>query len=262
MSNKVDPVDSMILNNFSIDYKVDENTYSVWAADMSLLLSCFGLESYILEEKLKKITANDSNYDESCIRIGSSQYFYSKEVTKLQIKNDNKAKLFITKNLTNDIKLKLDVKTQTAKEIWDLLEMTYKKSKEERRLILKRKLENTTYNRTSDFSMFLSELKNNFNRLKDLGFEESDEQKFNYLYSALPADLINETNIINFQDDWEECCNHLLKTIPRLKFIKTIKSKNINKNYALATVKCSLWSRLQLRKKKKKKKKKKKQHYQ
>jgi len=135
------------------------------------------------------------------------------------IKNDNKAKCFISLSLDDETKRKINFNTFTAYEIWKLLKGTFQKGNEERKENLKTELGKLRYNLDKDFEILLSGMENLFYQLKELGAEPSDEQKFNYLFKALPRNLTQNANIMVFLDNWEECKKHLSKVIPRYKFL-------------------------------------------
>ena len=187
---------------------------------MNLLLCTFGLESYIHSENLQIITADDPNYNNNCIKVqGTSDLYYKENVNKTMIKNDNKAKCFISLSLDDETKRKINFNTFTAYEIWKLLKGTFQKGNEERKENLKTELGKLRYNLDKDFEILLSGMENLFYQLKELGAEPSDEQKFNYLFKALPRNLTQNANIMVFLDNWEECKKHLIKVIPRYKFL-------------------------------------------
>ncbi|ORX76740.1 hypothetical protein BCR32DRAFT_244263 [Anaeromyces robustus] len=217
--------DLEIINVVTNKREVNSEYYPIWASDMDLLLTSKGLDSYIYEEKLKKIKITDSEYKNSCIKVkGTSDLYFSPSVTEAMFKNDIKAKRYINVNLDDNNKNKIDFKSKTAFEIWKLLESTYQEGKEERKLKYKRKLDSMMYNKKDDFEMFLSNMEIIFSKLIELNVDINNENKFNYLYNALPYDIIQQTNIISYQEDWEECCEHLKKTIPRLKFLKELRT--------------------------------------
>jgi len=223
------------VNNSANKKIVNHKYYPIWATDIHLMLSIYGLEGYIYEERLPKIKREDEEYSDECIRVfGAINQYYKKSVNKQMIKNDNKAKWIISNNLDDYNKIKIDFKTKTAYEIWNLIKNTYQKSDEERKIELKKQLEEMKYDRNGDFLMYLSNMNNIFNKLEELKATVSDELKFNYLYSSLPSDIAQGSNMIVYQEDWKTCCEYLAKTIPRLKFIKEMKNKQ-NRINALNT---------------------------
>jgi len=198
---------------------------------MELLLVTHELESYIYEDNVKMIHKSDSEYEEGCIPIMCTKdLYYAKGVTKKQIKNDAMTKRIISLNLDDSIKIKIDFRTKSAHQVWKLIESTYLESEEQRKINYRKELEVMSFNKNEDFELFLSNMINIFNKLKDLNDEVSDEAKYNYLYKSLPYDLIHATNIISYHDNWEGCCKHLNKIIPKLKFLKEYKNNQYNTN--------------------------------
>ncbi|ORX79217.1 hypothetical protein BCR32DRAFT_240954 [Anaeromyces robustus] len=228
MNFKIDSItpNSNIINSSIPKNELNSDYYPIWASDMFLLLSSYGLEAYICEENLKKVTKDDPGFGTGCLPVrGTTNLFYAQTVNRTMLRNDNKAKWFISSNLDNNNKRRIDFVSNTAYEVWKLLESTYQKGIEERKIKIKKDLEEMKYDKNDDFEMFLSNMNNLFNTLRGLNAEVSDEQKFNYLYTSLPSDITRETNMICYQDKWEDCCKMLLKTIPRLKFLKELKGK-------------------------------------
>jgi len=199
--------------------------YPVWAQDMDLLLSSNGLDTYIYDENFKIISCqnNDKNISKYTKIKGTKSHYYNESATDDMIKKDNRTKQYISRNLDDNTKRKINFKTSTAYTIWKLLKDTYTKSDEEKKLSLRATLDTMMFKKEDDIEMYLSNLNNIFNELKELNDDISEEEKFNYLYNSLPPELAQATEIITFQDKWEECCDHLKKTIPRLKFLEQMR---------------------------------------
>ena len=87
------------------------------------------------------------------------------------------------------------------------------------------------YDRNEDFNLFLSNMINKFNKLKELNVEPSLDEKFDYSQSALPDDIQSKSNMVEYQDDQDECCSHMIKPVPRLK---QLKDKQIKKTQGMA----------------------------
>jgi len=79
---------------------------------------------------------------------------------------------------------------------------------------LKKELDQMTFNKNDDIEMFISNMCNIFNKLKDLNEEVSAKLKFNYLYNSLSKEVAQETDIIMFQDKWDECLDSTQKEKP------------------------------------------------
>ena len=213
------------INTITKKRKMDSKYYKVWVSDMDLLLSSRDLDQYIYEESIKIVTLKDSDTDKSGytkIR-GTSYHYYDKGTTPEQIKGDRRAKNYISLNLDDETKSKINFKTNTAFNVWKILKGSFEKGDEEKKLNLLKKLDTLEFDRNGDIEMFLSDLNNTFTELEELKYEVSEEKKFNYLYNSLPEDIAQSTSIITYQDKFNEGCEHLKKTIPRLKFLKEMK---------------------------------------
>jgi len=212
--------------NILSNKKLTVETYPLWASDMDLILTANELDQYIYENNMKKISKNSENFESSKgIKIRGTEIYYHKSVTKNMIVGDSKAKRYISMNLENEIKLSIDFKNSSAYEIWELLKKTFTKGKEEMKLQLNEKLENMTYDKSSDIGIFIANMEVTFNKLEELGDKVSDERKFNYLYNALPSDITQLTNMLGFQNDWNRCCDMLKTSIPKIKFLNSLRIK-------------------------------------
>ncbi|ORY20023.1 hypothetical protein LY90DRAFT_517136 [Neocallimastix californiae] len=176
-----------VVNTTATKRELTPSYYPLWASEMDLMLTSKGLDDHIYEENVKMITENSPDYKKGhCKKVrGSTKYYYAEEVTDEMIKNDNKTKFLISTNLDDKTKSTIDFKNKTAYEVWNHLQGLF---------------------------------------LEELGESISDERKFNYLYNALPSDIVQLINVISYQDDWKKCCEQLKKTIPRLKYLRSLKS--------------------------------------
>jgi len=50
-----------------------------------------------------------------------------------------------------------------------------------------------------------------FKELENLKEKLEYQDKFNYLYSAIPEDLAIKSNILSCEPNWEETTSHLIK---------------------------------------------------
>jgi len=181
--------------------------YQIWAQDMDLLITSNSLVSYIYEENFKISCKDDDINISKYTKIrGTKCYYYNENADANMIKNDNKAKQYISKNLDDETKRKINFKINTAYTIWKLLKNTYAISDEEKKLTLRARLDTLTFKKEDDIEMFLSNMYNIFNELKELDIDVSNEKKFNNLYNSLLLELAQATGIITFQDKWKESC--------------------------------------------------------
>eukprot|EP00833_Pecoramyces_ruminatium_P013162 jgi/Orpsp1_1/1187194/evm.model.d7180000056062.1 len=162
---------SNTVNTTATKREITPDYYPLWSSDMDLMLTSKGLDRYIYEEDMVKITEQSEEFEKNkCIKIrGSSKYYYAKTVTNQMVKEDNKTKWLISMNLDDKTKRNIDFKNNTAYEIWNLLKKSFMKNNEEMKLDLNKKLKEMKYNINDDFGMFLSNMENTLNKLEELG---------------------------------------------------------------------------------------------
>jgi len=217
------------INTVQVKRKMTKEYFPIWSPKIELALSIKGLLSYIYYENIKMNKKNDPHYSKGCIKvIGTTDLYYSSNVTEEMIVNDGKVKYIIKTNLSDEDNATFDYMKNTSYQIWKILKGTYLKGVEERKILLKKELERTRYDSNGDFEIHLNNMINMFNKLKDLDDEVNDEEKFRYLYNSLPQDLINASGMMMYFGKWEECCEHLKVVIPKLKFFNQY--KNIQSN--------------------------------
>ena len=77
-----------------------------------------------------------------------------------------------------------------------MVECTYLKSEEQRKINYRRELESMSFKKkNNDFELFLSNMINIFNKLEDLNNEVCDEAKYNYFYKSLPYDSYTQLTL-------------------------------------------------------------------
>ncbi|OUM68912.1 hypothetical protein PIROE2DRAFT_3303 [Piromyces sp. E2] len=84
---------------------------------------------------------------------------------------------------------------------------------EKKKLNLRNQLNSARFDKNGDIDLFLSNMENKFNKLKELNDEVSEEVK---------------TGITVHQDKWNEYKELFKRIVPRLKYLKTIR-KNQNR---------------------------------
>jgi len=60
-------------------------------------------------------------------------------------------------------------------------------------------------------SKFISDMNLKFNELENIKEKLEYQDKFNYLYNAIPEDLALKSNILSCEPNWEETTTHLIK---------------------------------------------------
>jgi len=89
-------------------------------------------------------------------------------------------------------------------------------------------------------SIFISNMNIKFTELENLKYTVDDKKKFDYLYNALPKELVIESNFISYEEEtWEEITKYIIKTSQHLKQLNEkrererqadIVSNNVNVN--------------------------------
>ena len=110
-------------------------------------------------------------------------YYYKKTTDDLIFKYI-KTKQYISINLDEDTKRKIEFKTNTSYQIWKLLEDTNQKGKEERKMNLTKELDQMTF-KNDAIEMFISNMCNIFNKLKNFNEEVSAENNNNIINKVI-----------------------------------------------------------------------------
>jgi len=127
---------------------------------------------HIYYEDIKIIKKCDPHFSKTrCIKIiGTTDLYYSSNVTEEITVNDGKVKYIINSNLSDKDNATFDYMKNTSFQIWKFLKGTYLKGVEERKILLKKDLEKTKYDRNGDFEIHLNNMINMFNKVKDLHY--------------------------------------------------------------------------------------------
>ena len=92
---------------------------------------------------------------------------------------------------------------------------------------LKKSLSTTTYSVNDQLPVFLTNMDKNFNELNEMGVKLTEKEKFDYLYNALPLDMVIKTNLISLQNEaWEKVSSYMIETNQRLANLKEERIKN------------------------------------
>ena len=93
---------------------------------------------------------------------------------------------------------------------------------------LKKSLDSSRYDIDGDtpLSIFISNMNMKFSELENLKFSIDDKKKFDYLYNALPEELVIKSNLINYKEKtWEEITKYIIEISQLLKRLKERKEK-------------------------------------
>ncbi|ORX64676.1 hypothetical protein BCR32DRAFT_286940 [Anaeromyces robustus] len=179
--------------------------FKTWSEELTLLLIEHKVYSYIEEERLKKIPSNNIKKENlsKYIKVrGDKSKVYHSSVTEEMILKDNTAKTLINNSINYENKKKLNFITSTAHEIYKTLKDTYAYADSERKEILLKELDDLIFDsKKSSISMFISSMNNIFSELENLGITKSDKEKFDYLFNAIPKQLIYMSNLLRHKND-------------------------------------------------------------
>jgi len=182
---------------------LNKSNFKIWKQQIYLLLKGKNLIDYIYSEKLKKVLEKDLNDDDKNdlqLVDGKTNVYYAKGTKRSTIENDVKAKGYLNNSIENDIAINIDFISSTAFEIYNLIKSMNECSDEDRIDELKKSLDSSKYNIDDDtpLSIFISNMNIKFSELENLKYTVDDKKKFDYLYNALPKELVIESNLINY----------------------------------------------------------------
>jgi len=222
---------------------LNESNFKIWKQQIYLLLKRKNLIEYIYSEKLTKVLEKDvSDDDKNDLQLvdGKTNVYYAKGTKRSTIENDVKAKGYLNNNIENDIAINIDFISSTTYEIYNLIKGMNECSDEDRISELKKSLDSSRYDIDGDtpLSIFISNMNMKFSELENLKFSIDDKKKFDYLYNALPEELVIKSNLINYKKKtWEEITKYIIETSQLLKRLKEKKeryneivSNNVNVN--------------------------------
>ncbi|ORX63362.1 hypothetical protein BCR32DRAFT_251620 [Anaeromyces robustus] len=78
--------------------------------------------------------------------------------------------------------------------------------------------------------MFISSMNNIFSELENLGITKSDKEKFDYLFNAIPKQLIYMSNLLKHKNDWKTCCETIIEDHQHTKYLLMKRQQKFNQN--------------------------------
>lgn len=213
-----------------LGYKDTNTNFLMWSEDLYLVLCINDLYEYISEKIINRVNVKDIKSDElkDYIKInGDSTKVYDKNVTELMLKSDEETKTIILNSISKKYKDKLDFEYSTAYEIYNKLKIYNGYTKSKRVPVILNELNKLEFDKEKlSVSLLLSYMNKLFKELEDFGIFKTDYEKFEYLYMALPEDLIMLTCIMYYRNDWEKCCEMLIDGCQYYrKHLKKVKEK-------------------------------------
>jgi len=93
--------------------------------------------------------------------------------------------------------------------------MSFTKSKESRKLELKKKLNELKFEEEQDINIFMADLQNTIEELEKVDEDLNSSTKVGTLNRALPEDL-RFINVLQYNSNWEKCTNYVKDVIPQI----------------------------------------------
>jgi len=216
--------------NFNHVIELTTENFLNWKTNILYLLSINNLDSYIGEQRVKKLRKKDirGNLNDYITDKFDTSLVYELGTPEKDIKNDILVKWIITNSLGENTKKILNSHNKTAYEIWKLLNDSFTMGEEHQKMILKDKLNKLKYNIEDDIHIFLSKFQNLIDDLERIDSDLSDNVKVGMLNRSLPEN-IRWVNVFQFNNDWKGCCNYLERIIPDIVFSK-IRENTITEN--------------------------------
>jgi len=222
MSNKEGNGTRDLLNN---------SNFKVWKKEIYILLKRKGLEQHILKDILTKVDASKLS-DEAKKKLKpideTTNLYYSESVTDKIIKADAEAKDYLMNSISIDLVDDIDFISLSAYEIFKLITSLNQSNKNDRIEKLKEELDKMRYDPEGEttLTIFISKMNLKFKELANLNENLDFQEKYDYLYNAIPEELVLRSNIISYQDSWEDTTSHLIKVERQLKRLKEKRQKN------------------------------------
>ena len=215
---------------------LDNSNFKLWKQEFYLLLKGKKLEEYILKEKIKKIPENKLSKEQKkrlTLVDGTTDTYYEESVTEDMTQEDSLVKEYLINSISKELAEKFDFITLTAYEIYKLISSLNVNDDNDLIEEIKNSLEKEKYTPGKDasLSIFISNMKTKFRELNVLKASPSEQEKIDYLYNSIPDDLALRSNAINFEGNFDEFSELLIKTNQRLiKLTERRLKSSINNN--------------------------------
>eukprot|EP00833_Pecoramyces_ruminatium_P000835 jgi/Orpsp1_1/1174867/evm.model.c7180000051738.1 len=222
MSNKKGNGTRDLLNN---------SNFKVWKKEIYILLKRKGLEQYIQKDVLTKVDGSKlSGEAKKKLKLidETTNLYYSESVTDEIIKADAETKDYLMNSISIDLVDDIDFISLSAYEIFKLITSLNQSNKNDRIEEIKEELDKMRYDPEGEttLTIFISRMNLKFKELTSLNENLEFQEKFDYLYNAIPEELAIKSNIISHQVSWEDTTSHLIKVERQLKRLKEKRQKN------------------------------------
>jgi len=203
--------------NFNRVVELTTENYGRWKTKMLYLLSMNNLTSYINTEKVRKLRKRDvkddiSDYIEDEF---DNTLVYDKDTNDSDITNDTTTKWIILNSLGEKTQDIVQGGGKTAFEVWKILQSSFTKNVNTRKLELKEKLDNMKFDPETDINIFLAGLQNTIDDLERIDSDLDSCTKVGILNRSLPENL-RWVNVFQFKDDWNKCTDYIKNVIPEI----------------------------------------------
>jgi len=203
--------------NFNHITGLTTDNFVNWKTNILYLLSINNLDDYISHEKVKKIRRRDitESIEKYTIDKFDDSLVYEIGTSEKDIKNDILVKWIITNNLGENTKKILESQSKTAFQLWELLNKSFTIGPEQRKMVLKDKINKLKYNLEDDVHIFLAFLQNLLDELERIDSDINDNIKVGILNRALPEN-IRFINVFQYNNNWTKCCDYVKRIIPNI----------------------------------------------
>ena len=154
---------------------------------------------------------------------------YDKDTNLLDIKNDIIVKWIISNSLGENTRKIIEGQGKTAHQIWSILEKSFTRSPERRRLELKNKINSLKYSEDQDINIFMATLQNAMDELENIDHDIGNNVKAGILNRCLP-DNLRFINVFQFKNDWDQLCTYVKNVIPDIVFSNIKETNNLEES--------------------------------
>jgi len=205
--------------NFNRVVELSVENYSNWKTNILYLLMINNLESYVLKEKVKKLKKRSitDDLDDYLDDKFDKNLVYDKDTNLLDIKNDVIVKWIIINSLAENTRKIISDQSKTAYEIWSILEKSFTRNPERRKLEIRNKINSLKFDEEQDINIFIANLQNAIDELENIDHDLEPSVKAGILNRSLPENL-RFINVFQYKDNWQKLCDYVKNVIPDIVF--------------------------------------------
>jgi len=115
---------------------------------------------------------------------------------------------------------------KTAHQIWTILEKSFTRNPERRRLELKNKINSLKYSEDQDINIFMATLQNTMDELENIDHDIGNNVKAGILNRCLP-DNLRFINVFQFKNDLDQLCTYVKNVISDIVFSNLKETSNL-----------------------------------